>query len=354
MHRIARFATVVLTLALLMVLGGRGKLRDEAAPTYLLEGDTLCVRIAIEGGIYINQGHPSGFHHDMLKQFTRHERCHLRLKPREDVNYWEELISGETDILVISAESVEIPDEFIGEVISSVDVNDAGHAWVVSRGNIILLQQLNYWLTYFKQKEEYSQIVKRYLRPYRRNHFTMSSAVSQLSPYDELIKRYSKTIGWDWRLLASLIYQESKFSMNVSSVRGAHGLMQVRSATAKQFGIDDIFDPEQNVRAGTMLIKRLQKMYETPEIDSLNRIKLVLAAYNAGEGRVEDIRRFAEHIGADPNSWDSLREIIPQMRKRENIPGGVLKFGQFKGTETIKFIDEILERYDTYAALVKK
>ncbi|MDD2491068.1 MAG: transglycosylase SLT domain-containing protein, partial [Bacteroidales bacterium] len=190
--------------------------------------------------------------------------------------------------------------------------------------------------------------------PYRRSAFAITTPATHLSPYDDIIKRYSKTIGWDWRLLASLIYQESKFSMNTSSSRGAHGLMQIRQATADQFNIDDLFDPEQNIKAGTLLIKRLQRLYNKPQIDSVNQIKFVLAAYNAGEGRLDDIIKMAEHLGVESNNWDSLKDVIPQMRKREHLPANLLRLGQFKGTETIKFVDEILERYNTYAAFIKK
>ena len=353
MQRIARFTIVFLVIALILVITGGRDNTKETAPTYFLEGDTLCIRIIIDGGIYIKDGHPTGFHHDLLKKFSANERCHLRLKPKEDVNVWEELINDEIDILVVSADN-EVPDEYTDQIISSVEVNDAGHAWVVSRNNIQLLQQLNYWLTFFRQSKDYTALANRYLKPYRRNATTMTSPTNTLSPYDDIIKKYAKTIGWDWRLLASLIYQESKFSMNTSSGKGAHGLMQIKNATAKQFSIDDIFDPEQNVKAGTLLIKRLQKLYDTPEIDSLNRIKFVLAAYNAGEGRLDDVRRAAVHLGVDPNNWESLRDVIPQMRRGEGIPSNILKLGYFKGTETRKFVDEVLERYDTYAALVKK
>lgn len=354
MGRIIRFIAVIFFLGILLIIAGNRNLREESASSFFLEGDTLCVRIAVDGGIYIKQGHPTGFHHDLLRKFSLSQRCHLRLKPQDKSNMWEELMDGRTDILVIQAETEIIPEEYSDNLISSVDVNDAGHAWVVNKSNIHLLQQLNYWLTFFKQSKDYSALVSRYLRLYRRNAYALTSPTNHLSPYDDIIKKYSKTIGWDWRLLASLIFQESKFSMNTSSVRGAHGLMQIKNATARQFGIDDIFDPEQNVKAGTMLIQRLQKLYDSPEIDSLNKIKLVLAAYNAGEGRVDDIRRVAEHLGENQNDWESLKGIIPQMRKRENLPANILRLGQFKGTETIRFVDEILERYSTYSVLVKK
>ncbi len=60
----------------------------------------------------------------------------------------------------------------------------------------------------------------------------------RISPYDQYIRKYSQQLGWDWRLLASLIYQESNFKTDVTSQVGASGLMQLMPTTAKRFGID--------------------------------------------------------------------------------------------------------------------
>lgn len=354
MIKTIQYFAALFVLVIIIILAGSTKIRKESSPLYFLEGDTLDVRIAVEGGVYIRQGHPSGFHYDILNKFAKNEKCKLNLLPKNDSDKWDELISGSVDILVIDADKEVIPDELSGNLISSVAINDGEQVWVVRREDFNLLQQLNYWINFFKQSMEYGALITKYFKRYTRIPFSMSASTSVLSPYDDLIKKYSKTIGWDWRLLASLIYQESKFSMNVSSSRGAHGLMQVKAATAKQFNIDNVFDPEQNIKAGTLLIKRLQKMFDDPGIDSVNRIKIVLAAYNSGEGRVIDMRSLARHNGVDPNDWNILKDLIPQMRKRENIPPGVLKLGPFKGHETFKFVDEVYDRYITYTNFVKK
>ena len=117
--------------------------------------------------------------------------------------------------------------------------------------------------------------------------------------YDDLLKQYSKELGWDWRMLAAVVYQESKFSINSTSHRGATGLMQVMPSTAEYYGIDDLLDPEKNLKAGTRHLKRLQKMFEKSGMDQTEQIKFTLAAYNAGEGRIADCRRFAEAKAAE-------------------------------------------------------
>jgi len=88
-------------------------------------------------------------------------------------------------------------------------------------------------------------------------------------------------------------------------------------------------------------------------MDSVNYVKFVLAAYNSGEGRVDDIRKFALHMGSDPNDWNSIKEIIPLMRNKDNIPAGLLRLGSFKGVETVRFVNEVLSRFEDYKVLVR-
>ena len=334
------------------LLSSFGKHISENKYSTYLEGKEVKALVNIKGGMYLKQGHPVGFHFDLLNRFALHQKCSVKIKPVIESNPWIELISGRVDILVVDSQKDTIPDEFAHLVISSIDLNHHEQVWVVKKENYQMLENLNYWFSYFRQSKEYMQLINSYYRKYSGVSYSQGP-VSVLSPYDQLIKEYSSSIGWDWRLLASLIYQESKFSMSAKSSRGAQGLMQVRTSTAKQFNIDNIFDPEQNIKAGTLFIKRLQGFYNVPEIDSVNRIKLTLAAYNAGEGRVEDIRKLAIHRGINHNNWDSLTVVVSDMRNRENIPEGVIKLGSFKGYETLKFVNEIISRYEDYKVLVK-
>ncbi|MDP3451658.1 MAG: transglycosylase SLT domain-containing protein [Bacteroidales bacterium] len=319
---------------------------------YSVEGKELKAMVVIKGGMYLNHGHPVGFHFDLLNRFANHQRCKVKIKPVIESDPWRELTEGRIDLLVVDSVRDTIPDQYSHLVISGLDLNDYEQVWVVAKENYTMLQNMNYWIGYYRNSEEYSNLIRKYYKQYKRVSFE-NGPISVLSPYDPIIKRYASTIGWDWRLLASLIYQESKFSMSARSGRGAHGLMQVMSQSAKHLDISELYDPELNIKAGTMLIKRLSNLYKSSNIDSVNQIKFVLAAYNAGEGRVEDIRRFAIHTGINHNEWDSAKSVISMMRERENLPEGVVKLGTFKGTETLNFVDSILERYDNYKVLVK-
>ena len=99
-----------------------------------------------------------------------------------------------------------------------------------------------------------------------------------ISPYDDLIREYARELGWDWRMLAAVIYQESKFSINSRSSRGARGLMQVMPQTGSIYGVEDLMNPEQNIYAGTSHLRRLQKMFSKYDLPHDELIKFTLAA----------------------------------------------------------------------------
>ena len=300
----------------------------------------------------MKKGHPVGFHYELLNRFAQHQRCNIKVTPVDGTNPWKELAEGRVDIVVADAARDTIPDEYSGLFISSLDLNDYEQVWVVTKEKYPLLQNLNYWFGYYQHSREYDNLVYSYYRYYERDSFK-NRITTHLSPYDSLIKKYSATIGWDWRLLASLIYQESKFSLSARSFKGACGLMQIKNSTAKQFNIEDVYDPEENIRAGTLYINRLIKLYNRPEIDSLNQVKFVLAAYNAGEGRLNDIRRAADFLEINANDWENAKEVLGAIRTIDRLPQELTCLSGFKGTETIKYVDEIISRYELYSKLVR-
>jgi membrane-bound lytic murein transglycosylase F len=175
----------------------------------------------------------------------------------------------------------------------------------------------------------------------------------KISSYDHWFKKYSVEIDWDWRLLAALSYQESKFNPFVESKKGAYGLMQIMPETAVYMGVDTIEHPENNIRAGVKLIKWLQKQINDENILERERLKFILAAYNAGIGRINDCRNFAYLYGKNPDIWEEVKLVIPLMANPVDY-GEYMRYGKFSGNETIRFVDEILERYDRYAGIAVK
>ncbi|HOU31042.1 MAG TPA: transglycosylase SLT domain-containing protein, partial [Bacteroidales bacterium] len=161
--------------------------------------------------------------------------------------------------------------------------------------------------------------------------------------------RYSETINWDWRLLASLIYQESRFKSNAVSWAGAHGLMQVMPETGQRFGVDVTSSPENNLRGGVLYLQHIQKYFEDKIPDEGERIKFVLAAYNAGIGNVLDAMRLAEKYGRNPLLWDdNVAYFLLKKSDPEYYNDPVVKHGYCRGSEPVNFVAEILARYSEY------
>jgi membrane-bound lytic murein transglycosylase F len=232
-------------------------------------------------------------------------------------------------------------------------------AWGVPRNADSLLVSVNSWLSSFKSDIDYTLVYNKYFRNrksaliWKSDYYSISSG--KISPYDDLIKKYSDEIGWDWRLLASLIFQESRFKPNAESWAGAYGLMQLMPSVLKRFEVQDKGSPQQNIRAGVEFLQWLNRQVKKLGIDDTQeRIKFVLAAYNCGLGHVLDARRLAEKYGGDSNEWDVIKEYLLKKSNPEYYNDEVVYYGYCRGIETYNYVDQILDRYEHYKNIIEE
>lgn len=229
--------------------------------------------------------------------------------------------------------------------------------WGVRKNNSeMLLSELNSWLSNYKQSVSYALLYAKYFRNERSSRIIKSDyylpTTGKISQWDEIIQTYSSEIGWDWRLLASLIYQESRFNPNVKSWAGAYGLMQIMPVTGRSLGIDVTSSPSNNIKAGTTYIGRLHSIFDQRIEDEQERIKFILASYNAGPGHILDAMRLADKHGMDPQSWDDVSLWLRKKSEPRYFNDTVVKNGYFTGIESINFVNEILDRFEHYKNFV--
>ncbi len=162
-------------------------------------------------------------------------------------------------------------------------------------------------------------------------------------------------MGWDWRLLASMIYQESEFKPNVRSWVGAYGLMQMMPKTFEKYGLDTTASPQQQIIAGSKYLKHLEGQLPEEITDSTDRIKFTLASYNSGLGHVLDARRLAMKYGKDQDIWiDNVDYFILNLSDEYYYHDTVVYYGYLRGGETYNFVNEIFKRYDDYRNLISE
>lgn len=231
-------------------------------------------------------------------------------------------------------------------------------AWAVQSDQQQLVDTINYWLNKFYKTLDSRLLYNKYfknLSSRRRVNKSLYNSYGKghLSPYDDIIKKEAKRIGWDWRLVASVIYQESGFKPNAVSWVGARGLMQLMPEVMAKYGVDSASPPEAQIAAGVSYLMSLRKELPEEIADSVDRIKFTLAAYNTGMGHVLDARRLAKKNGKNPNKWDNnVDYYILHLSEKKYYNDPDVYYGYVRGKETFDFVFEILKRYQIYKTLI--
>lgn len=291
------------------------------------------------------KGMQAGYAYELLKRYSNDASINSEIEfGDKGANYLDSLREGNIDILV-----THLPKGGKTEGIEYSKTLKDSIVLAVSEKNAPKLREINRWLTQFTGQEGYKFIECRYFTNYTPwTRLSSGKRYKLLSPYDNIIKSNARRLGWDWRLLTAVIYQESRFSIDASSHRGAGGLMQIMPTTAERFNLLNPEDPSDNIKIGTAYLARLRRMFAKYAADEENLTKFTLAAYNAGEGRLLDCIHYAQEIGKPHSTWDDILNVIPEMRKDSVMDSDTVKFGKFQGHETIAYISKIMDLYDVF------
>jgi len=284
------------------------------------------------------------------------------------INYLDSTITTDEIIDMVAEGSIKytIADENLAKINSAfrpiLDVKvpmslNQRIAWVTRKKAKNLRAVINEWIVKQRKTTDYRVIYNKYFKnkrsfQRRRNSEFYSIKNNQISAYDPIIKQHAKTIGIDWRLIAAQIYQESKFDRYAKSWADAKGLMQMMPATLEAMNVTDPTNPEQSIRAGVRYLRiNIDEFQEVP--DSLERLKLGLAAYNCGSGHVRDARVLAQQRGLNPNVWENhVEKMLLDLRFPKYYNKEGIKYGYVRGTEPVNYVRDIMERYEHYKAFI--
>ena len=227
-------------------------------------------------------------------------------------------------------------------------------AWGARKNSPELLKAMNTWLDEIKKSVVFQVIFNKYFNSPRFSLVKISSDYSSLagekiSPYDEQIRKGADKLNWDWRLLASVMYQESNFDPKALSWVGAVGLMQVMPETGRHFGFRNLWDPDENIDAGVRFFKFLDDIWAKTITDPNERLKFVLASYNVGLSHVLDARNLANKHGKSPVMWDNEVEFMMlQKSNPKYYRDPVVAAGYCRCDGPVIYVKEVLQRFEEY------
>jgi membrane-bound lytic murein transglycosylase F len=312
---------------------------DFDLPQIQQAGELIALTLSGPDTYYDYRGHHLGVQYLLCEQLASHLGVRLRMEVcRDTAEMVARLQTGEADLIAVRMDR---------------DTTRAG--WLTGDAKPLLREALDSWYepslfakTLTKEKQLLSQ---------RSVHRRVSAPMLRkgvISHYDSFFRQYGRRIGWDWRLLAALCYQESAFDPEARSWAGAIGLMQIMPATADHLGLprEEMTNPQQSIDAGSRYLQELeQELRDVPDL--LERQNLAMASYNGGIHHIRDAMRLASRDGANPHRWSDVRTYVLRLSQPQYYQDTLVHYGYMRGQETADYVDKIRLRYQQYKRSAK-
>ena len=223
-----------------------------------------------------------------------------------------------------------------------VRVNEGGDiAWMIRKDSPKLKAQISAFAAKFGHGRAFSaDLVKKYAGSTR--FVKAATSPAEMKKFErtvEIFRKYGERYDMDYLLMMAQGYQESRLNQSAKSPVGAIGVMQVMPATGADMRTGDINQLEPNIHAGVKYMRFMRDQFFRDEpMDALNKTLFAFAAYNAGPGRINDLRIRAEKRGLDPNVWLNNVEVIAAQRI---------------GAETVTYVSNIYKYYVAYKLAIE-
>jgi len=264
------------------------------------------------------------------------------------------------DLTVVDSDVARLNHTYYPDLDITLEMSFSQNArWAVSKDRPWLADSIDAWMGGEEPRRENDILLRRYfeLAKSSPNIATYRFKNGQISASDALFKKYAGEIGWDWRLLASQAFVESRFDNSVVSWAGARGIMQIMPSTALAYNVkpSELTDNEVSVRTCVRILAELDKTFKPLVKDPQERLLFILAAYNSGHAHIYDAIALARKYGYDAAKWkDNVAEALLLKSQARYYNDPVCKYGYFRGRQTVKYVEEVMSFYERARRAVKK
>lgn len=273
---------------------------------------------------------------------------------------------GEIPLTVVDSDIAELNKSYYPRLDIDMKISlDQYSSWAVRNDLDSLASRIDTWEKRRDNSDMMKEIYKKYFEisknptPYEDPVKSLGLNIKRggkISVYDDSFKRHAHVSGYDWRLLAAIGFNESRFNNDIISWAGAQGLMQLMPVTAQAMGIDpsDLSNPDRNILAAAKLLKKLDSSLVDKVPDKDERLMFVIAAYNCGLGHIFDSIALAEKFGLDSTKWlGNVSEAALMKSRPQYYNDPVVKNGYFRGRETTEFVDKVMSVYNYFVSRSK-
>ena len=265
----------------------------------------------------------------------------------ETIDLLDRVWSGELDTTIADRNEFSLTRNYHPELRIAFNLEAVAElAWALPRGDPALLARVDAFFGAIQP--DLPALITRYYAPDDRFDYAGARTLvrdieDRLPPIRRQFEDTAREFHEDWRVLAAIGYQESRWDAGAVSPTGVRGIMMLTADTAADLDVADRNDPAQSIRGGALYLRQMRDSVpaRVPEPD---RTWLALAAYNIGYGHLEDARVLTQSHGKDPDSWQDVREFLPLLAQERFY--AQLKRGYARGWEAARFVDNVRSYLD--------
>lgn len=261
----------------------------------------------------------------------------------------EQVSRREVDCAVADSNIVAINQRYFPDLQIAFPVSEEQSlAWVLPPGADRLADRLEEWFAEADDNGLLARLDERYyghvtIFDYVDTKRYLRRILSRLPRYRDTFERAAAEHDVPWPLLAAVSYQESHWNPRARSPTGVRGMMMLTLTTARAMGVKNRLDPNQSIMGGARYLARMIERIPD-EVHGEDRLWFALAAYNIGFGHLQDARELAKRQGIDPNSWHSLKTVLPLLSRKKYYR--TLDHGYARGSEPVHYVERIRSYLD--------